>query len=409
MADLHSWCFSFFLVMAVVGNATAAYYAPVFRPTAWKQAYATFYGDETAAETMGGACGYGNLFSSGYGTATAALSSVLFNNGYRCGQCFQIRCVKSQLCYRGSPITTITATNLCPPNWAKDSNNGGWCNPPRTHFDMSKPAFMKIAQWKAGIVPVMFRSFFLVMAVVGNATAAYYAPVFRPTAWKQAYATFYGDETAAETMGGACGYGNLFNSGYGTATAALSSVLFNNGYGCGQCFQIRCVKSQLCYRGSPITTITATNLCPPNWAKDSNNGGWCNPPRTHFDMSKPAFMKIAQWKAGIVPVMFRRVPCVRKGGLRFTFQGNGYWLLVYVMNVAGGGDIAQMWVKGSKTGWISMSHNWGASYQAFSTLGGQALSFKLTSYTSHETIIAWNVAPSNWQVGLTYSGNVNFH
>lgn len=53
MAALHSWCFSFFLVMAVLGNATAAYYAAVFRPTAWKQAYATFYGDETAAETMG--------------------------------------------------------------------------------------------------------------------------------------------------------------------------------------------------------------------------------------------------------------------------------------------------------------------------------------------------------------------
>ncbi|CAA2961725.1 expansin-A7-like [Olea europaea subsp. europaea] len=152
MAALHSWCFIFFLVIAVVGKATAAYYVPVFRPTAWKLAYATFYGDETAAETMGGACGYGNLFNSGYGTATAALSSVLFNNGYGCGQCFQIRCAKSQWCYRGSPSTTITATNLCPPNWAKDSNNGGWCNPPRTHFDMSKPAFMKIAQWKAGIV-----------------------------------------------------------------------------------------------------------------------------------------------------------------------------------------------------------------------------------------------------------------
>ena len=68
----------------------------------------------------------------------------------------------------------------------------------------------------------------------------------------------------------------------------------------------------------------------------------------------------------------------------------GEWLLAagYVMNVVGGGDIANMWVKGSKTGWIIMNHNWGASYQAFATLEGQSLSFKLTSYTSHETIIA---------------------
>ncbi|KAL2235591.1 expansin-A18 [Sesamum indicum] len=254
-------------------------------------------------------------------------------------------------------------------------------------------------------------SFFLVLAVVVRRAAAggYAPPAFRPTAWQNAYATFYGDDTASATMGGACGYGNLFANGYGTDTAALSTVLFNNGYSCGQCFQIRCINSKWCYKGSPIATVTATNLCPPNWSQDTNNGGWCNPPRSHFDMAKPAFMKIAQWNGGIVPVMFRRVPCMRQGGIRFSFQGNGYWLLVYAMNVAGGGDIASMWVKGSKTGWISMSHNWGASYQAFATLGGQALSFKITSYTSHETIIAYNVAPANWQVGMTYTANVNFH
>lgn len=242
------------------------------------------------------------------------------------------------------------------------------------------------------------------------AAAGYYAPpaTFKPMPWQDAYATFYGDETASETMGGACGYGNLFTNGYGTATAALSSVLFNNGYACGQCYQILCVHSKWCYSGYPMTTITATNLCPPNWAQDSNNGGWCNPPRKHFDMSKPAFMKIAQWKGGIVPVKYRRVPCIRKGGIRFSFQGNGYWLLVYVMNVGGAGDISSMAVKGTKTGWINMSHNWGASYQAFSTLGGQALSFKLTSYTTKQTIIAYNVVPSNWQIGMTYQTNVNF-
>lgn len=107
-------------------------------------------------------------------------------------------------------------------------------------------------------------------------------------------------------------------------------------------------------------------------------------------------------------IFFARVPCIRTGGLRFTFQGNGYWLLVYVMNVGGAGDIANMWVKGSKTGWIKMSHNWGASYQAFGTLSKQALSFRIQSYTTKQIITAYNVAPANWRLGLTYKTNVNF-
>ncbi|XP_062201330.1 putative expansin-A30 [Phragmites australis] len=250
-------------------------------------------------------------------------------------------------------------------------------------------------------------AFALVVSLVSMATSA--NARFTAMQWTPAHATFYGDETAAETMGGACGYGNLYATGYGTDTAALSTTLFRDGYGCGTCYQMRCTGSPSCYRGSPVITVTATNLCPPNWAQDSNNGGWCNPPRTHFDLSKPAFMKMAYWRAGIVPVMYRRVPCARRGGLRFALQGNAYWLLAYVMNVAGAGDVGEMWVKrGSSTGWIRMSHNWGAAYQAFAQLGGQALTFKLTSYTTRQTIVATNVAPTSWCLGLTYQARVNF-
>jgi len=126
------------------------------------------------------------------------------------------------------------------------------------------------------------------------------------------------------SAGGACGYGNLFNTGYGTQTAALSTSLYNGGYGCGQCFQIRCVQSKWCFAGSPITTVTATNLCPPNWSEASDNGGWCNPPRQHFDMAKPAFMNIADWHAGIVPVMYRR--CDRfQYPFHFPLMGHLFW------------------------------------------------------------------------------------
>ncbi|RLN08053.1 expansin-A24-like [Panicum miliaceum] len=209
------------------------------------------------------------------------------------------------------------------------------------------------------------------------ATSASSSPA--PVGWLKAHATFDGGADASGTMGGACGYGNLYSQGYGTRTAAPSTALFNDGASCGQCYKIACDRKRadpaFCKSGVTVT-VTATNFCPPNYTLPSDNGGW--------------------------------VPCVKRGGLRFTINGHDHFNLVLIANVAAAGSIKSIDVKSSGAdNWMPMARNWGAQWHSLAYLTGQNLSFRVTD-TDGQTLEFMNVVPKGWKFGQTLASKIQF-
>nr|CAB3446336.1 unnamed protein product [Digitaria exilis] len=219
-----------------------------------------------------------------------------------------------------------------------------------------------------------------------------------PIGWLRAHATFYGGADASGTMGGACGYGNLYAQGYGSRTAALSTVLFNDGASCGQCYKIACdrkLEPTWCKPGVTVT-VTATNFCPPNL--ELPDGGWCNSQRPHFDMAQPSWEKIGIASRGIIPGSM----------LRFMINGHDYFNLVLVTNVGGAGSIKSMDVKSSDSAdWMPMARNWGANFHSMAYLSGKMLSFRVT-VTDGQTLVFTNVVPAGWTFGMTFASNLQF-
>lgn len=89
--------------------------------------------------------------------------------------------------------------------------------------------------------------------------------------------------------------------------------------------------------------------------------------------------------------------------MRFTVRGSSYFCQVLITNVGFDGEVAEVKVKGKRTGWIPMGRNWGQNWHCNADLSGQPLSFEVTG-SSGRRVTSYNIAPADWRFGQTFEG-----
>lgn len=117
-------------------------------------------------------------------------------------------------------------------------------------------------------------------------------------------ATYYPNSDENGSDHGACGFG-AFGATVNGGDVSAASKLYNNGVGCGACYQVRCTNSEYCSDNGVTVVITDQG--------SSDN--------TDFILSEHAFSKMAQTtdaaatlkSLGVVDIEYQRVSCSYPG------------------------------------------------------------------------------------------------
>ncbi|KAL9231881.1 hypothetical protein vseg_007044 [Gypsophila vaccaria] len=202
---------------------------------------------------------------------------------------------------------------------------------------------------------------------------------------------------------GSCGYGGV----YGSHIAAARQNIYENGQGCGACYQIRCENSAVCSKKG--TNIVVTDI---HNAKDN---------ATDFVLSSRAFRAMALpgkdkllLGLGIVDVEYKRVPCVYRGH-NLSIQVEAYskppnYLAIKILYQGGQTRILGAEVIGDdkfNPTWVSMSHNYGAVFDTSSAPKG-ALEFRfiIASGFDAQYFYTNRIIPAKWAPGVVYNSTV---
>lgn len=237
----------------------------------------------------------------------------------------------------------------------------------------------------------------LLLECVGNA-----APC--GDCFTQSRAAFYPNSDDKGTETGRCGYGT-FGATINNGDVSAASDLYQDGLGCGSCYQVRCTNSKYCSDKGVTVVITDQG--------SSHN--------TDFILSRRAFGRMAQnedaaaslLEFGVTDIEYRRVSC-SYANKNITIKidessSNPHYLAFVIWYQQGMKDITAVQLCETQSYACKLlDRNYGAVWTTTSPPSGPlSVRMLFSDEIGDETwIVPVNDIPSNWKPGDIYDSGV---